>query len=261
LENILYRFDQIPSSDKGLCSSLRHRLFEYKEQHPKLSSQQIAKRFDMSSSTLSRIENLDIKKPSLDQVIKVLRGTGATDDLVSYLDEFFPDIAKVYRNFYQNSAAEEFVKIDAEKYFESKDTFQIMLLAYSGQGTSREEVREIFGLSGEKQLEKLLKEKVLNEKQGGGIGDFGVVVKMSNSTTRKLFSLVVEHCYSEDNFEKGNNYINFRTFVGDRKKTMPKIQVVLKKARKEINNIIKEEEFNGSDHIFVGLISDLIIRQ
>ena len=134
--------------NEDLCQALRRRVKHYKREHPALSSQQIAKRFNMSSSTLNRIENQDIKNPTIDQVLKVLRGTGETDDLLGFIEEFYPDIADTYKKVYSHNMERRFVEVDHERYFKDKSTFSIMLLSLTGKGTSRREVRDLFGRGG-----------------------------------------------------------------------------------------------------------------
>jgi len=124
-----------------LCLILRDRIRDYKKKHPRLSSQQIAKRFNMASSTFNRIENMDIKTPSLDQLIKVLRGTGNLGELLGFLEKFYPEISKTYSNYYNkfpNTQGSE----SYNRFIENPKYFKILLMIVTG-GLSKDRGRRL----------------------------------------------------------------------------------------------------------------------
>ncbi|MCO4755242.1 MAG: helix-turn-helix domain-containing protein, partial [Bacteriovoracaceae bacterium] len=248
--------------NEDLCQALRRRVKHYKREHPALSSQQIAKRFNMSSSTLNRIENQDIKNPTIDQVLKVLRGTGETDDLLGFIEEFYPDIADTYKRVYSENKDRTFINTDIEKYFRDKSTFTIMLLAFSGNGTSRSEIVELLGNSGLRTLTMLIQSEVLTEDSNGVINKGrGRDVNMSQEALKDLLSNTIESHYKPENFGTGFNFLSFQTKQADRNKVMPKINIVLKDAFSKIHNILNDSENSGNDKIFIGLVSDSILEK
>jgi transcriptional regulator with XRE-family HTH domain len=230
----------------------------YKYKNPRLSSQQVAKKFGMSSSTLNRIQNLDIKEPTLNQVIKVLKGTGRSDELIDYLNIYFPDIPKVFEERMEGSG--DFANANLMRFFESRDTFLIMLLAYSGIGVTEEEVQHYFGIYGVSQLKMLVEEGVLTKKDSRYFGDDHDGFELTFPCLRKVLSSLIETCYRPDKVQEGNNYIVLRTFVANKEKVMPLIGKALIETRKQLNEIISEHEFKGTDHIFIGLVTDQILH-
>lgn len=79
-----------------LVGFLQQKILEYKKAHPRYSSSQIAKLWGVSTSSLNRIENLETKKPSLEQAIRILKGVGIKNKLFETLGEFYPEIKEVF---------------------------------------------------------------------------------------------------------------------------------------------------------------------
>ncbi|MFT6069450.1 MAG: transcriptional regulator with XRE-family HTH domain [Bacteriovoracaceae bacterium] len=243
--------------DEDLCQALRRRVKHYKKDHPALSSQQIAKRFKMSSSTLNRIENEDIRNPTIDQVLKVLRGTGETNDLLSFIEEYYPDIAETYREVYSENLNSSFIEVSHESYFKDRSTFTIMLLAYTGEGTSKDEVLSLLGQSGLRELVGLIQKEILSESKEGKISAMkGQKVNMSQEAFRSLLMNSIDTHYKVDNFGTGRNFLSFQTSSLSKEIAMPKINAVLKEAFSKVQMIIDDPVNNGLDKVFIGLTAD-----
>lgn len=240
-----------------LCTDLRDRVKGYKKDHPYLSGTQIAKRFNMSTSALNRIENCDVKTPAIDQVIKVLRGTGAKGDLLKYLDDRYPIIAETYKEAYSSSSS-EFVDIDLEYFLNDKDKFLIILLALTGSGTSVQEIRNEFGSRGIAELEFLLEKGLLRE-EDGFVGGNNQPLTTSFETLQNLLAYSVEKCYDATNRRNQDNYIYFRACRVNRDKVFKRIMNVLENAESEIMSLINDPEFKGNDDLFFGMVADSLI--
>ncbi|MCO4795314.1 MAG: helix-turn-helix domain-containing protein [Bacteriovoracaceae bacterium] len=244
--------------NEDLCQALRRRVKHYKREHPALSSQQIAKKFNMSSSTLNRIENQDIRNPTIDQVLKVLRGTGETNDLLGFIEEYYPDIADTYKRVYTQNADANFVNPELEKYFSDKKYFKILLLAFTGSGTSREEIVCLFGLEGESRLDELIKLNLLKV-TGNNICQGEAEFKMSQQVSKSLLGLTVEAYYKPENMGNFSNYLVMITKEVNKKKTDELVIKVLEEARSKILNILNDPENKGSDKMFLGLTMDSLV--
>ncbi len=79
-----------------LVEFLQQKIFEYKKAHPRYSSSQIAKLWGLSTSSLNRIENLETKKPSVEQTIRILKGVGLKDKIFETLGEFYPELKGIF---------------------------------------------------------------------------------------------------------------------------------------------------------------------
>lgn len=248
--------------DEDLCQALRRRVKHYKKDHPALSSQQIAKRFNMSSSTLNRIENQDIKNPTIDQVLKVLRGTGETNDLLSFIEEYYPDIAETYKDVYSENLDSSFIEVNHESYFKDRSTFTIMLLAYTGVGTSKEEVLSLLGQSGIRELINLIQKEVLTESSDGKISAMtGQKVNMSQEAFKSLLMNSIDAHYKVDNFGSGRNFLSFQTSSLSKEVAMPKINAILKDAFSSVQKIIDDPINKGVDKVFIGLTTDTFYEE
>jgi transcriptional regulator with XRE-family HTH domain len=248
-------------SDENLCTALRKRVQSFKNEHPRLSSQQIAKRFQMSSSTLNRIENEDIKNPTFDQVLKVLRGTGQTKDLLKYLEEFYPAVAESYREVYSENLDTEFLELDLESLFVQKDTFLLMLLAYSKNGCSKSMIEREFGKKGLAGLEVLIDKNAVEVNGDLVTGINTKKVNLTQQNIKDLLTLSIDNCYTADEFGEDSNYLNFRSTNIDKEKAMPIIVSILKEAKNKIEDVLSQEQYRGEDYFFTGLVADTLVKK
>ncbi|WP_127717789.1 helix-turn-helix transcriptional regulator [Halobacteriovorax sp. HLS] len=242
-----------------LCADLSKRVREYKKSHPALSSTQVAKRFNMSTSSLNRIENCDVRMPAIDQIIKILRGTGAKGDLLKYLDEHYPIIAETYREAY-SSKTNEYIDIDLEYYLNDKDKFIIILLALSGNGTTREEISREFGQQGLLELDFLVDKNLLLEKDGR-IGHNDQLFHTSASTLKSLLANTVEKSFKSDQLNDDQNFISYYALRANREKVSRKIIGILKEAEMQILDVLNDPLNEGEDDIFFGLVTDSLISR
>ncbi len=251
--------DTVVSNNESIVGALGVRIRSYKKEHPNLSGAQIARRFNMTSSSLNRIENGDVRVPTIDQVLKILRGTGATGDILKYLDENYPSIAETYREVYDTRNT-EFVPQDLECHLNDKDKFLIILLALTGDGTTREEVLREFGRKGLSELEYLLEKGHLIE-EDGVIGKNDKVLTMGMETVKKLLAYSVEECFKTEMCSEKLNSILYKTAAVKDKNVIKRIRAVLNDARHEIDKILEDPENLGSERIFIGMVSDSLISE
>jgi len=250
---------QFVATDENLCVALRKRVQTFKEENPSLSSQQIAKSFNMSSSTLNRIENEDIKKPTFDQVLKILKGTGQTGDLLSYLEESYPSITETFREVYAGKTKVEYVPTVIEDYFVNPKYFKLMSLVFSGCSVSRDLISKIFGSEGLSCLDNLITDKVFHSCKDGLVEGKKDSFRLSLNGTRKLLSLVVDQCFKTENATNYTNHLTFQASSVNKELVMPEILKVLEDTHAKINNIFKRNEDTGNDCVYVGIVSDTIL--
>jgi len=304
---------------EDLCIELQKRIAKFKELHPRLSSQQVAKLLDMSNSTLSRIENNEIKKPSIEQVLKILKGTGSTQDIYKYIKAYYPEIVTTYDSLYNThelistetnsctneklirnptiekilnhisssehvkdpgeyikkyyprlseefeaafslSSESELSESSIEEYFNKKETFLIMLLAYSRYGCPERVIQNEFGQIGKLHLDKLIKEKAV-VKIGDNIeSNKDKSVSFTQEGSKQLLMLVIENCYKSEGFENRPNYLNICSNSINKKLAMPKITKIMREAHTKILEVIEDKENEGSDYFFTGLIADTLLN-
>ena len=239
-----------------LCLDLRNRIKMYKKDHSYLNSTQIAKRFNMSPSALNRIENCDVKTPAIDQVIKILKGTGSRNELLDYIEKSYPIVSQAFKEEY-SSSEKDLSDLGVEYYLNDKDKYRIILLALIGNGTSRVEIKEEFGSRGLKELDFLISKGVLPE-VNGRIGDNDRFIQFSFPTLKTILARSIEDCLKIDGSGQGMNYVVYRAYRVNRKKVYKRINGILEDADNKIQEVLNEKESAGNDDMFYGLVTDSI---
>ncbi len=249
-------------SKEDLAPMLRRKILDYKRIRPNLSSQQIAKKFGMSSSTFNRIENLDIKTPTFDQVIKVLTGTGHHEDLLSYLEENYPAIASIYEKGLHKASNSKYVKESVSDYLVDPRTSKLMLISFSKSGLKRSLIESEFGKDGLRILKFLVDKKILYH-DGNNIfrvRDSGV--KIDQKATRSLVNRALNDFYDLNGFEEKTsyNYLTFQSESINLEKVYPIIIGLLAELQQNVREIFNNPDNHGEDTVFVSTISDSLIK-
>ncbi|ATH06679.1 hypothetical protein BIY24_01610 [Halobacteriovorax marinus] len=240
---------------KTIANILAEHIATYKKSHPNLSSQQIAKKFGVTSSSFNRIEKGDVSNPTIDQVVKILGGVGRHAEIVGYLNDYYPIISKTFRDYYvledgSNSG-------DKIKHFIQQREFCVLIL-YSlvGDGVSREEIRRIFGEVGESRLQYLIEQNVLSVNTDGVIGRIDYFMDIGMEILTKVANITIDECFDFIPSESGFSRIDFKVKSVNKEKAVPKIVEVLQRASIEIDKILEDEESNGDHPVFYFLCTD-----
>lgn len=158
--------DKVYLNRPSVCEVLRAKIQKYKREHPRLNSSQIARRFGVSSSTFNRIENNDIKNPSIDQAIKILRGIGDCEGVADFVRTYYPDIHEGLFEYFVESAQATVLDESVEKYFCDESTYKMMMLATSKCGLDENYVLQEFGRTGHQKFMKLAAKGILVNRDG-----------------------------------------------------------------------------------------------
>lgn len=253
MDNIVYA-----ESARTLCEVLAERVKSYKRKHPRLNSHQVAKRFNMSASSLTRIMNGDIRTPSIDQVLRVLRGTGC-DDILAYLEEYFPEVAGAYKDIYRSMRDKvKYSELHAEEYLSDDKYFRILLICFSRIGTTRNQIFEAFGQVGVLALDHLNEREIVKVDEDGRVRGCSDLISFSDKTVRNVLSKSVMHC-SDLSFRNSYNFLSYHS-ESISKEGQKKIQEILFDANEEIKKIISMKEYEGDMQVYVGLVSDLLME-
>jgi len=241
--------------NKTIANILAEHIATYKKSHPNLSSQQIAKKFGVTSSSFNRIEKGDVSNPTIDQVIKILGGVGKHAEIVGYLSEYYPIINKTFREFYTTDiGVNSGDKI--KHYLQKREYCLIILLALLGNGIHESDLKETFGKVGEDRLKVLLDDKVLSRKMNGIIGGAEDHIDVGSDVISRIGSIVVEECFNDDFMDKDLSYIQFRSFPVNRDTVMPQINHILRQTYDEIEKILSDEKNGGDYPMFYLLCTD-----
>lgn len=246
---------------ESLARVLRDKIFSYKAARPNLSSSQIASKFGMSNSTFSRLENLDIKNPTFDQIIKIFNGTGAQAEMMDYLKRYYPQITRAYMEAFPQIADGSAVSAEVKSYVTNPETCKIMLLAFSECGVSKDQIKEEYGNNGVRTLEYLVDKTILIEKDERFFPkDKGVF--LTQEDTKFLAQYALENFYDVRGFEEetASNYLTFQSEGIDLDRVYPQIISLLRELTGRVRTIFNNPENHGEDTVFVSLISDSIMK-
>ncbi|PIK14661.1 XRE family transcriptional regulator [Halobacteriovorax sp. JY17] len=241
--------------NKTIAEVLAEHILNYKKEHPSLSSQQIAKKFGVTSSSFNRIERGDVSSPTIDQVVKILGGVGRHAEIVGYLNDYYPIISKTFRDFYVTEDGSN--SGDKIKHFiQQKEFCVIILYSLVGNGVSRDEIKRVFGEVGESRLQHLIDHNVLAINTKGIIGKIDYYMDIGIEVVSKVACIALDECFKLVTKDYGYSRIDFKAKSVDKEKAMPKVVNILLKASEDIEKIVDSDEYKGDYPMFYVLCTD-----
>ena len=241
-----------PVTDKK-CEILNSFIKKFKIQHPYLSSNQIAKKLNIPQSTLNRIEN-NTTNPSLENVLNVLIATGNENRVGEILSILFPQHKKKYDQIFSANAETPLLDKYACECATNEETFLIIQLAFTRKGTTVLEIKEKFGTFGVKKLEKLLQDQVLIENSDGVITADCEKVNVSFGDLKKILQMAILECYQSE-----TGHLSYQT-ESVSQEGLDLIFQELKRTQVQIRKILYNPQYYGGERVFVGLVSDRLIK-
>ena len=226
-----------------------------KKASPALSSAQLAKKLELSGSSFSRMENGVTKKPSLNNALRIIREVCGETKVQDFIKTHYPELYDNFAKTYPGNADVDFIPKDAEKYFQDASTFEIMMMASSNIGITKERVISELGSRGLSVLEKLIKKNIIHEKDG--IFTLGMnKINADQETVKNLFNNLLNTNYNLDSFGKQINWLSLQFESVNRKKVSPILHSIYTRTYKEIRETFASPDNAGSDIIWAGLIMD-----
>ena len=230
-----------------------------KKSHPNLSSAQLAKKLDLASSSFSRFENREIKKPSFNHAIKIVREACGETRVQDFIKLHYPDMYKDLAKTYPGNADIEFVPQEAETYFQDLTTFELMMMATTNVGLTIDVVTSEFGRRGLLTLEKLVEKKIL--KDDNGKFTLGTKVNAGQETVQKLLHNLINSSYDLEAFGTHKNLLSVQYESFDANKVTTKLSDIYINANKEIREVFNAPENAGPDVIWAGLVMDSLLKE
>lgn len=245
----------ITNESKLKCKVLNTYIEEFKAKHPNLSSNQIAAKLDIPQASLNRIENCTTN-PSLENILNIMVGTGNQDKIIDVLTRCYPSQKEKFNQIFSVNFDTPFLDNLSARYAIRDDTFLLMQMAFTRNGTTEEEVKEKFGTYGLQKLHLLLDEGVLVKREDNKIVVDIEKVKMSFSDSKRMMLLALEKLYDP---YRDDNHLSYQTeAINDI--GFDAIFTELKKAQGRIREIMYDPQYYGNIKVFVGMIADRIIR-
>jgi hypothetical protein len=230
-----------------------------KKSSPTLSSAQLAKRLEMSGSSFSRMENGATKKPSFNNALRIIREVCGKTKVQDFIKIHYPEMSDNFAKSYSGNADVDFIPKDAEKYFQDTSTFELMMMASSNSGITKECVIAEYGSRGLSVLEKLIEKNIIHEKDG--IFTLGMTkINADQETVKNLFNNLLNTNYNLDSFGKQINWLSIQYESTNRKKVTPILFDIYSRAYKEIRETFASPDNAGEDIMWAGLIMDSLIN-
>ncbi|MBT7608612.1 MAG: hypothetical protein HN576_02580 [Bacteriovoracaceae bacterium] len=249
-------------SFNDLAHVLKDKILEYRKARPQLSSQQIAKKFDIPNSTFNRLENLTIKVPNFDQAIKVLSGTGHEKEILPYFEEFYPNLADTYKKGLGSNQVPTLLDEDATNYLLDQSSSKLMIIALSSSGLKKSVVIEEFGKSGLRTVERLIEKGILKENEFETYFPRENGSNLSIKDTQTLISRSLSQFFDINGYENKTslNNMNFQSESIDLEKAYPLIINLTEEFQKAIREIFKNPIYKGEETVFVSSFTDSLLK-
>lgn len=243
--------DKVYLERPNICEVLQEKIRKYKRQHPRFSGSQIARKWGLSTSSLNRIENGDIRNPTIDQSIKVLKGVGIDKDVVEFIRTYYPDIHESLFAYYIETSDSVELEKTLETFFQDESTYKMMLIASTKNGLSENYVLQEYGRSGHKKFMKLAANGYLINKNGNffipGV-DIHLDQLSSFRVGQNLLSSISQEFLVKGAVEKTDYRLEYHNV--DFEKIKDEVNSLINDFHFELKKVIKNKDNFGED-IFV----------
>lgn len=243
----------------NVCEVLQGHIKSYRKTHPRLTGAQIARRIGVSTSTLNRIELGDIKTPTIDQAVKILRACTSPDQVAEFMRTYYPDIHHGLLEYFKMTSERQELSEDIEEYFCDESTYMMMLFATTSAGLSENWVLQEYGRSGHQKFMKLASRGVFVNKDGRFYASERDV-NLSPETCIKTLSLMSEVASNEAKIygTPKNTFWDINYNNVNYKKIENELNQILDNCKIELNHLLNKPENKGSDLLYSGMLVRLV---
>ena len=236
----------------GCCVS------KLKESHPRLSALALAKKLDIPNSTFDRISKKEVKAPSFNHALKIVQEVCGDQSVQDFIRKFYPNMMADFRRVYPGNTEVPFVDSNAEVFFQSPASFEIMMMATSRAGITEAQTLEEFGKKGLSILKELLEKGIL-KKEGEKIYIDGTI-NARQETVHKLFQNLIGLSYDPSHFGDNKDWLSIQYDSVNFNVVAPQIREVYIKANQKIRELLKAPESKGDEVIWAGLAMDRLTK-
>lgn len=239
-----------------LSEFLKECMTIYKRQHPKLSDVQISKHYDIPNSTLGRILNGEVEKPRFENALSIASSVCTSEQIQAFITKFYPDSGECLVKVYSGNNNAVFASPEIELLLKNPQTYELMMLASTQEGLSFDRAAFEFGDRGRKLLEKLQELKVL--KYSDGRFYFDEALNASQETVHKLVLNLLTNSYDLENFGPARNLLSLQYESVDKDKVLPKLAVIINRAREEVRQLFNDPSNKGKDVVWYTIATDTL---
>lgn len=228
-----------------------------RKRYTNYSFQQIANQIDITDSTLGRIESGETKKPSFKNAIKIIREAAEKENLRDFIVKSFPQMLQEYDDYYSIQKDSIHVSAKAETLFKDPIAYELMIIAATRKGLTREGAMNELGRRGAEQFDRILESGFLVKE-----GEKYIVkgpVNASQDVVKSLAHTLIHKNYDDNLFGTGSNYLTVQYQSKNKELVLPKIRETLKETAQKVWDILKDPSTDGDDVVWVVLALDKLI--
>jgi len=229
-----------------------------KDSYPRFSSLQLSKRLGIPNSTFDRISKKEVKNPTFNYALKIVQEVCGEESIQSFIKKFYPKMYENFETVYPGNKDVPFVMPEAESYFQDASTYEILVMATTTEGLTKEKTLEEFGKRGLGVLEKLLSNGVLKE-ENGKISTQGPV-NAKQETVQKVLQNLIEFNYDLDAFGDNKNWLSVQYDSVKSEVVVPQLRNVCIEANQKVREIMNAPESKGSDVVWAGIVMDSLAK-
>lgn len=246
--------DSSPQPD--LREMLRQSIRLIKQKKPNLSSSSLALNLQISNSTFGRIENGEVRRPDFVHALAIIKAAHGDESAQEFANTYYPEVVANLKNLYKNTLDVPFVDCKDEQYFAGTATYELMMLATSRSGISRELVKAEYGNKGLSILDDLLAREVLTEVDG--LIALNGRINATQPTVHRLAQNLLASNYNVHAFEECNNWLSLQYESVDKQKVLPLMREIMERASKEVRSLFNDPALQGDDVIWTTLTFDTL---
>ena len=229
-----------------------------KKNYPRFSNLQLAKRLGIPSSTFDRICKKEVQRPTFNHALKIAKEVCGPDRVQEFIKKYYPRMYMDFESVYPGNSEVPFVAPPAESHFQDAATYEILIMATTDVGLSRQKVADELGKRGLSTLERLLQNGILKE-EGGTISLHGKI-NATQETVHKLLQNLLRNNYDLEAFGDHRNWLSLQYESVKSDVVVPQIRDILIEANQKIRKVMNAEESKGSDVIWTGLVFDSLAK-
>lgn len=221
---------------------------------PRFSSSQIAKRLGIPNSTFDRISKREVKSPSFAHALKIVRATVSDENIYDFISKFYPDFADDYEKAHTVAKDAIFASSSQESYFLDAASYEILMMISTHSGTTRDEIKELYGMQGLKALDQIAEVEAVEIEDG--VYRIKNTVRPQLNVVKSLATNLISKNYDANKFGSKTNYLALMWERVNKEKVQPLLHQLNVDYHTKVWNLLSAKENQGEDLMWAVLSTD-----
>lgn len=239
------------------CEFLRNCIRQLKKNAGNVTAANIARKLKIPTSTLNRIENMEVETPDFNNAMKIVRAVCKDEAVNKFVEKFYSKMAQTFARVYSGNSEVPFVEPDIEAYFEDSNTYEYLMLATSNVKMTEESILENYGKRGLAKVNELIEREIL-KKQGDTILLSRGPVNAGQETVHKLLQNLITFNYDVGAFGRKDNWLTIQYEAANKSYVMPRVVDIMRSANQQVRELLESPSSKGNDVVWVGMSADTI---